>query len=248
MKKLILGAFTLALDFTSCKEKPKEDDTSMTAEQTMETPSQEGEWVTLFDGTNLDAFKAYNKDTLSSQWSIKGDALVFTPAEGRHGSENLITKDEYHNFVIDFDWMISQGGNSGFMWAVKEDPKLGEPYLTGPEIQILDDKGHPDAKAGRTHQSGALYDMIAASEMANPAGEWNHYEITINYDANQGVINMNGDDVVTFPLSGEGWTKLVENSKFKNWSDFAKSDTGHLAFQDHGHEVSFKNIKIKELK
>lgn len=235
MKKLIVGAIVLSLALVSCNSSKST------------TGSKGGKWITLFDGSNLDAFKAYNKEELSDQWKIEGDVMVFTPREDRRHSENLITKQEFRNFKIAFDWKIAQGGNSGFMWAVQEKPEFHEPYATGPEIQILDDDGHPDGKNGRSHQSGALYDIIGASEKANPAGEWNHYEITINYDTNEGIIEMNGTQVVTFPVKGEEWDTLVKNSKFRNWGDFAKVETGHIALQDHGGQVSFKNIKIKEL-
>ena len=144
--------------------------------------------------------------------------------------------------------MISEGGNSGIMWAVEEDLKYHEPYATGPEIQILDDERHPDSKAGDTHRSGALYDMLAAPEgVVNPAGEWNSYEITIDYNTNQGIIVMNGEEVVSFPVKGNEWKAMVADSKFADWEAFAKTDTGLIALQDHGHQVSFKNIKIKKL-
>ena len=248
MKQLIVSvAFAMAL-FTSCKEKAEEANTEEVAVATTEaTQPEDSEWEVLFDGTNIDKWHAYNGGD-PTQWEIVDDVLVFTPAENRNGSENLVTNEAYTSFVLKMDWMISEGGNSGIMWAVEEDPKYHEPYATGPEIQILDDERHPDTNAGPSHRSGALYDMIGAPEgVVNPAGEWNSYEITIDYNTNQGIIVLNGEEVVTFAVKGEAWEDLVSNSKFASWEAFAKADTGLIALQDHGHQVSFKNIKIKKL-
>ena len=248
MKKLILSVgLTMAL-FTSCKEKTEKTEAKNIAETTTEeTQPEDNDWEVLFDGSNLDKWHAYNGQA-PTQWKIVDDALVFTPAENREGTENLVTNEKYTSFVLTLDWMISEGGNSGIMWAVEENPEYHEPYYTGPEIQILDDERHPDAKAGTTHRSGALYDMIAAPEgVVNPAGEWNSYEITIDYTNNEGIIVMNGEEVVTFPVKGEEWKGMVGDSKFADWEACGKAETGLLALQDHGHQVSFKNIKIKKL-
>ncbi len=246
MKKLIyLSAFALVA-FTACKEKSEKTE-EMTAEQSQEIPEPQSDWEILFDGSNLDKWHAYN-GTEPTQWKIEGENLVFTPAENRQGSQNLVTNDTFESFELSFDWKISEGGNSGVMWAVQENDTLGEPYLTGPEIQILDDERHPDAKAGTTHRSGALYDMIAAPEgVVKPAGEWNSYLITIDYEANKGTVIMNDTEVVSFPLSGEEWEEMVAKSKFADWSAFGKSKTGRVALQDHGNAVTFRDIKIKRL-
>ena len=248
MKQLIVSVALAMTLFTSCKEKAEEASTEEVAVATTEeVQPEDSDWEVLFDGTNLDKWHAYNGGD-PTQWEIVDDVLVFTPAENREGSENLVTNEKYTSFVLKMDWMISEGGNSGIMWGVVENPDYHEPYYTGPEIQILDDERHPDSKAGTTHRSGALYDMIAAPEgVVNPAGEWNTYEITIDYDSNKGIIVMNGEEVVTFPVSGPEWEAMVADSKFADWEEFGKVSTGLIALQDHGHQVSFKNIKIKKL-
>ncbi|MEO2064156.1 MAG: DUF1080 domain-containing protein [Christiangramia sp.] len=251
MKRIILAAGCFAmLATTACKnnndQEANERDQAMVTDTTAQTTKEE--WKDLFNGENLEGWKAYNKDSISSQWRVEDGALVFTPAEERNGAENLISKEEFENFELKIDWKISEGGNSGIMWAVQEDEKYGEPYLTGPEIQVLDDERHPDAKNGPNRLSGSLYDMVPpAKNVVNPAGVWNQEVIHIDHQKNEGWVELNGERIVEFPVNGEGWNELVQNSKFASWDAFAKETKGHLALQDHGHAVSFKNIKIKEL-
>lgn len=251
MKKTILIAVVTVLTF-SCKDNKNSDADLTDIDRTKDSENMdgdEGEWTSLFDGSNLDNWKAYNSDSTIAHWKIEDNAVVLTPSEGENsGSENLITKDEYTDFVLSLDWKISEAGNSGIMWGVHEDAKLNEPYLSGPEIQILDNEKHPDGKNGPNRHAGALYDMQAPSESAtNPVGEWNHFELTIDHVKNMGMVELNGKKVNEFPLSGEEWDQMIQKSKFKDWQDFAKYKTGHIALQDHGNQVSFKNIKIKEL-
>ena len=246
MKQLILAAGLALALFTSCKEKVSENE-NVAANSTEEAQSTNTDWEVLFDGSNLDSWHVYNGQA-PTQWKIDGENLVFTPAENRESTENLITNETYESFELSLDWKISEGGNSGIMWAIQERDSLSEPYYTGPEIQILDDERHPDAKAGTTHRSGALYDMLAAPQgVVNPAGEWNSYTITIDYNSNKGTVVLNDTEVVSFPVEGAEWETMVAKSKFADWPAFGKTKMGHIALQDHGNKVTFRNIKIKKL-
>ncbi len=254
MKKsfLIIGCTALAL--TACKNDQKNEEETAPAEQQEMTQvnNEDQEWTPLFNGENLEGWKAYgaDNDSISDQWQVEDGAIVFNPSEGeRSGSENIITKEQFTNFELSLDWKISEGGNSGIMWAVQDDPeKFSEPYMTGPEIQVLDNERHPDAKNGPDRTAGALYDLVPPSkDVANPAGEWNHEVIRIDHEANQGSVTLNGTKIVEFPVHGQQWDELVANSKFKDWNDFGKIRSGHIALQDHGHKVSYKDIKIKTL-
>ncbi|WP_417363297.1 3-keto-disaccharide hydrolase [Galbibacter sp.] len=246
--KTISYLFAATLLIMSCKQntqKENKDQSEPVAEQTQEKPAQES-WEVLFDGSNFDSWHMYNTGKpVSAAWSIEDGAMVLTPGDL---AGNIVTNKAYTNFVLSLDWKISEGGNSGIFWGVVEDEKYHEPYQTGPEIQVLDDERHPDAKAGTTHQSGALYDMIAPSKkVVKPAGQWNNSVLEINHITNKGSVTLNGTKIVEFPVHGEAWEAMIADSKFKGWEGFGMYKTGKVGLQYHGDKVSFRNIKIKEL-
>ena len=245
MKKVIVSIAFLIF-FISCKQEKKETTEKVVEE--MEMP--ESEWEILFDGTSLDKWKEFQNDTVGDVWKIDGDALIYTPPSEGEDNKNhdLVTRDEYTDFVLSLEWKISEAGNSGVFWGVNEDAKYSTGYQTGPEVQILDNDKHPDAKAGTTHQAGALYDMVSpAEDVTKPIGEWNTMVITVNHKDNMGNVILNGTEMVTFPVQGEEWDAMVADSKFAGWDGFGKFTTGKIGLQDHGNIVAFRNIKIKQL-
>lgn len=257
MKKTIylIAIFIVVL---SCKENASEsgvqdqqvnpEQESMDTDQTLEEDTKKDpEWVVLFDGTSTDQWRGYLSDSLPSEWTIEGDALAFNP--GEEGGKNIISRETYRNFILSLEWKISEGGNSGIFWAVHEDEKYPEAYQTGPEIQVLDNERHPDAKvANGTHTAGSLYDMIAPPEdVTKPAGEWNQCLIEIDYDRNFGSVTLNGLELFQFAVKGEKWDFRVMDSKFADWEGFAKYEEGHIGLQDHSDKVWYRNIKIKSL-
>ena len=251
MKRTI--GFILVLALMGCKDKKqdKEMETGpMDATISDAQAPTENEWTVLFDGSSFEGWHIYNGGEVGEPWTLEDGAMVFNPPADRPEgtSYNLVTDKEYTNFVLQLEWNIAQGGNSGIFWGVQENDSLGQPYLTGPEIQVLDDERHPDAKNGPTRMAGALYDMVPPSEKAvKPAGEWNQMELMINQDANQGHVILNGKKIVEFAVHGTAWEEMVSKSKFADWKGFGAFDTGKLGVQDHGDRVSFRNIKVKEL-
>ncbi|MGY5848698.1 3-keto-disaccharide hydrolase [Salegentibacter sp. HM20] len=247
MRKISIILAASAVMAVGCKDNEKKAEVESVSEEKMEN-NEESNWVTLFNGENLEGWKAFNRDSIS-QWKVEDGALAFAPAEGENRvSENLITKDEFESFELSLEWKISEGGNSGIMWAVQESDEFNEPYLTGPEIQVLDNKLHPDAENGPIRQAGALYDMMPPSaDKTRNAEEWNETLIRIDHAANKGTVRLNGTLINEFPLHGEEWDSLVNQSKFKDWKDFGKAKKGHIALQDHDDKVWYRNIKIKEL-
>ena len=252
MKLSIVILMAIAVCTISCKNNGENRDENLNAENQdkgMENNANGNQDVVmLFNGKDLQGWKAYNADEIT-QWKVEDEALSFSASEGeRSGSENLITEEKFTNFELSLDWKISEGGNSGIMWGVQEGEKFNEPYLTGPEIQVLDNQKHPDAKNGPKRQAGALYDLVPPSnDVTKPVGEWNQTIIRIDHEANQGTVTLNGTVITQFPLHGEEWENLVSDSKFQDWDDFGKYKTGHIALQDHNDKVWFKNISIKKL-
>ncbi|MDN3593808.1 3-keto-disaccharide hydrolase [Zunongwangia endophytica] len=248
MKKLGIALIASAFTIVSCKNSESDKSEKVANEEsTAEIEKPAEDWIDLSTSNINDHWKAYNRDSIT-QWTSNDATFHLLPKEGRNQTENLITKEKYTDFELSMEWKISEAGNSGFMWAVIEDKELDEPYLTGPEIQVLDNEKHPDGKNGPKRHAGALYDMIAPSEnTTKPVGEWNSIILKIDHKSNKGSVMQNGVKIVEFQVDGDGWEELVANSKFADWEQFGKAKSGHIALQDHGNEVWFRNIKIKRL-
>ncbi|SHG76495.1 3-keto-disaccharide hydrolase [Flagellimonas flava] len=253
MKKI--GLLVLAIAVFACRGKESKSEEADSnplsgAEEVQPPVLEEPQWAVLFDGTSFDGWHFYNGESIAEPWKLEDGAMVFYPPEERPegASYNIVTDKTFTNFVLSLEWKVAANGNSGIFWGVHENEKFGQPYLTGPEIQVLDDEGHPDAKNGTTHQAGALYDMVAPSEKAvKPAGEWNLVEILVNHETNEGHVVLNGKKIIDFPVHGEAWDEMVANSKFADWEGFGAYRTGNIGLQDHGDVVAYRNIKIKEL-
>ena len=248
----------------SCQNEKKKTNNGLTQVITgSEKNKVSSDWVNLFDGNTFDGWHMYNSSSEIISWSIIDSSMVLTPDEKNIGSgtgKDIVTNNSYTNFELSLEWKISEGGNSGIFWGVIEDEKFPTPYITGPEIQVLDNERHKDAFVKpKFHQAGSLYDIVEPStDVCNPAGEWNHVLLRINHLINQGEVKLNGTKIVSFPLSGPEWNKLIKNTKFRDTEDvnydplfnpnFGNFKTGKIGLQDHGDMVSYRNIKIREIK
>lgn len=246
--KVVLWMATALLTLSNCETAPKKQD-KMTTDKIAETPA---EWIPLFDGKTMSGWHQYNGQAVGEEWSVVDGVMTFDPKADRKwgdGGKNIVTDQDFTSFELSIEWNVSEGGNSGIFWGVQESETYGEPYVTGPEIQILDNERHPDAQANpKFHQAGALYDLVQpTADVCNPAGEWNHVLLSVNHNTNKGSVVFNGTEIVTFPLSGPQWDSLVNNSKFKDWEGFGAFKTGKIGLQDHDDKVSFRNIKIREI-
>ncbi len=250
MRTLILIAFLIV--FTACKQKKvQENNAENENSKTIETMAKQ-EWEVLFDGSSFDGWHVYPNGEVPEAWKLEDGGMVLHTSEYRKDGQryNLVTDREFTNFTLSLEWKVGAGANSGIMWSVVEDVNYPEPYYSGPEIQVLDNVNHPDAKNGTSHQAGALYDMVSPSkDVVKPIGEWNHCILTVNHKTNEGSVVLNGEKIVEFPVNGEAWDNMVANSKFATWEAFGKSKTGKIALQDHGEAIpiGYRNIKIKEL-
>jgi hypothetical protein len=205
-------------------------------------------WQLLFDGQNIAGWHTYGESTANSAWKMAKGVLYLdtTKTDGKREGGDLVTDHEFENFHLKLDWKIGPGGNSGIIFLIHEDTsKFKRTYETGPEMQVLDNNGHPDAKI-INHRAGDLYDLISsAKETVKPVGQWNKVEIEVN--KGKLVFTLNGTKVVSTTMWDDNWNTMVANSKFKNMPGFAKFKKGRIALQDHGDPVWFKDIKIKAL-
>jgi len=244
----IIIIFSLCL-FVGCNQAEKKIKNNEVNQQIASSNPSENtnDWTILFDGSSFDHWRWYLSDEMFPEWAIVDSAMVFTP--GKEEGKNIISRKKYTNFILSLEWKISEVGNSGIFWGVYEDKRFSEAYMTGPEIQVLDNERHPDSFVGNgIHKAGSLYDMIGyPDEHINPAGKWNKCVLEIDHKKNIGTVTMNGKASISFPLSGEKWDAMVANSKFKDWEGFGKYHSGHIGLQDHSDKVWFKNIKIKEI-
>jgi Domain of Unknown Function (DUF1080) len=219
-------------------------DTSSSANLT-EQQRSEG-WQMLFDGQSKKGWHTYLNKGTGNAWKVEnGELFLDVTEEHTNDGGDIITDQEYENFHLKYDWKISKNGNSGVMFSVKESPEYEFDYYTGPEMQVLDNDGHPDGKINK-HRAGDLYDLISASpETVKPVGEWNTAEIIRNGDSLE--LRLNGPTVVKTTMFDDNWKKMVAGSKFKQWPAFGTFRSGRIALQDHGDKVWYRNIMIKTL-
>lgn len=201
-------------------------------------PDSAGEWRTLFDGRSLDAWRGFKRAEVPAGWQVVDGALTRVGKAG-----DLITRDEFDNFELELEWKVPQGGNSGIMYRVTEDGE--ETYETGPEMQVLDDARHKDGQS-RLTAAGSAYGLYPApAGVVKPAGEWNAVRIVVR--GNHVEHWLNGTKVVEYELGSPDWAAKVQASKFSRWPGYGRAASGHIALQDHGDRVAYRNIKIRIL-
>ncbi|HEV8082974.1 MAG TPA: DUF1080 domain-containing protein [Chitinophagaceae bacterium] len=214
---------------------------------TLTSAEKNNGWVLLFEGKTTNGWHTYNKNSVTNNWKVADGALVMDPKlKGNDNSGDLVTNNEYENYEFSTEWRISEEGNSGIIFDIKEDPKFSATYNTGAEMQVLDNIKAEDNKQ-ENHLAGLLYDMSgkAALSKPKPVGDWN----TARIIQNKGHLTFyfNGIKTLDMQYGSDEWKNMVANSKFKTWPNFMTSPKGKIAFQDHGHEVAFRNVKIKML-
>lgn len=212
------------------------------AEPNTLSAKEKGEgWRLLFDGKTLNGFRGYKTEAVGAPWKVQDGALTLTGEK----AGDVMTTESFGDFELKFEWKITKGGNSGVIYRVG----LGESasYRTGPEYQVLDNIDATDNKDGN-HLAGSLYDIgqEAPRALVKPVGEWNSSRIVVRGWKVEHWLN--GKRVIAIDLASPEGKAAIAESKFKDWPKFASLAKGHIAFQDHGHVVSYRSIKLRELK
>ncbi|MBC8155146.1 MAG: DUF1080 domain-containing protein [Bacteroidetes bacterium] len=206
------------------------------------TPPKKEKWTTLFDGKSITGWHSYHKDAVIG-WNIEDGTL--TP-DGTGG--DLVTNKEYSDFDLEFEFKIPAGSNSGVVYKITDNPDIKSTYMSGPEFQIIDDKGYR-VKLKDTQLTGANYDIIPPSSPAivKPTGEWNKGRIVVKNNHIEHFLN--GKQVVAYDYGTDDWKAMVAKSKFADWPYATPHATGKIALQNHSatEKVWFRKIRIQEL-
>lgn len=231
-------------------------------------PVDKDGYYVLFDGTSLNGWRGYGKDNVPSRWTVEDGCIKFSgtgTGEGQTGEGgDLIFARKFKNFILELEWKVSKGGNSGIFYLAQEVKTVREDgsekyepiYISSPEYQVLDNANHPDAFLGvdGNRQSASLYDMIPAKpQNSNAFGEWNKAKIMV-YKGTV-VHGQNDANVVEYHLWTDQWTQMLQASKFsqEKWplafellnNCGGEDHEGYFGLQDHGDDVWYRNIRIK---
>ena len=252
MKKLLFIS-ALSICLFSCIDKASEEKDETEKKETANTLTDEEKkdgWQLLFNGTDTKGWHKYGDTITGSAWKVDSGTLKLDASVKENwqikGGGDIVTDSSFENFHLKLEWKIDTCGNSGIIMFIKEDTaKYTWGWQTGPEMQVLDNKCHPDT-AYVTHRAGCLYDLLPVSKVTvKPALEWNKVEIkSLN-----GKLDfwLNGENVISTTMWDDNWRKMIAGSKFKAHPDFGTIKNGKLGLQDHGNNVWFRNIKIKKL-
>lgn len=220
-------------------------------DNTLSAREQAEGWKLLWDGKTTEGWRGARLDHFPEKgWSIKNGELIVQKAGGGESTNggDIVTTRKYRNFMLSVDFRITNGANSGIKYFVDPGMNKGEGSAIGCEFQILDDERHPDAKLGvkGNRKLGSLYDLIPAPDQKPfHIGVWNTALVIVR---GRHVEHwLNGTKLLEYNRDDQEWNALVAYSKYRDWPNFGNAAEGHILLQDHGDEVHFKNIKIREL-
>lgn len=202
------------------------------------------QWITLFDGKSLDAWRGYQMESVPPGWVAEDGVL-----KHESGEIDLMTRDTFADFELCFDWRISRNGNSGIIYRCSDEERSS--YMTGPEFQLIDNDGWQfDGKDPQA--TGAVYGLAApAKDVVRPTGNWNSARIVVR--AGHVEHWLNGELIATAELGGDDWPSRIAGTKFAEWKRFGTLPDGRIALQAHKGRtgemdpVWFRNVKVRRL-
>ncbi len=261
----LLVTFAMAACGAGQPESPVSETATPAVAETSTAPNQltaaeeAAGWKLLFDGATFDGWRGVGRDAVPQEhWVIDGGAIhkvssgnVPTAPDGQplEGGD-IMTVETFENFELVLEWKVVPGANSGIKYNVSEEMSTSAPprhAALGFEYQIIDDDSHPDAQLGPNRTSAALYDLIGPSsqKQLRPVGEFN--EARLVFRGGHGEHWLNGAKVLEFDLVSDEFAALLAASKYAPIEGFADRRAGHIVLQDHGDDIWFRGIKIREL-
>ncbi|MRS60374.1 3-keto-disaccharide hydrolase [Larkinella terrae] len=210
--------------------------------------NQQKGWEVLFDGHDLTKWQNSTSDSIPYKgWKIENGTLAVT--SGRVGGD-IITRESFRNFELELDFNLTESANSGIKYLVNriKNAKTNATSLMGIEYQIIDDFNYPEVKPepNSTISTGAVYLLYPPrNKKLLPPGQWNKVRIVVNGKHIEHWLN--GKLLASYDRMSPDFQEKVAQSKFRDYPDYAKADSGRILLQDHGNHVYFRNIRIKRL-
>jgi hypothetical protein len=241
--RLLLVAFP-ALLTAACSpgsqpnaDAPAAEATSMNAQSAREPADG---WRPLFDGRTTAGWHAFGGGAPGAGWQVLDGSLTRAGEAG-----DILTDEEFGSFELELEWKIQPGGNSGVFFHVVEDSTLQYVWQTGPEMQVLDNAGHADGRQPNTSAGSNFALHAPAGDATRPAGQWNAARLVVRGDHVEHWLN--GEKLLEYELGSTEWQQRVAASKFAQMPRYGLARRGHIALQDHGDPVAFRNIRIRVL-
>lgn len=229
---LHLASLLLALPLVQAEEPPP---------NTLTEAERQAGWRLLFDGTSTDGWRGFKASSFPSRGWVVEDGVLRHTARGRGG--DIITVEKFSNYEFHFDWKINPGGNGGVKYFITEE----RDGAIGHEYQLLGPRSHEEAIRDLKHGTASFYDVLPPNTNAlpRPPGEWNRSAIIVRGDQIEHWLN--GERVLTYELGSPAVREAIARSKFNGVVGFGTAFPHHILLQDHGGDISFRNLKLRPL-